>query len=137
MEPITLILTALVTGATAGVSATATEAVKDTYQGLKKLIKRKFEKKKESEVEKALAKYEENPQLYENLLKEALVKTDADKDEEIVQAAQKLMTLVNPQQAAQGKFNVQITGGNVQGFIQGDNANVKMNFNDSSPPKKK
>jgi hypothetical protein len=40
---------------------------------------------------------------------------------------------VNPQQAASGKYNVQITG-KVQGYVQGDHANVTMNFN-SDPEK--
>jgi len=131
MDPITLILTALATGATAGASATATEAVKDSYNGLKTLIKRKFKKKKKPEAEIVLNKHEEKPNVWEAPLKEALVETATDKDVKIIRAAQKLMALVNPQQAAMGKFNVQIIGSNVQGFIQGDNANVTMNFGDT------
>jgi len=42
MEPISLIVTALVAGAVAAAKDTAEQGVKDTYQGLKTLIKRKF-----------------------------------------------------------------------------------------------
>ncbi|UZO74750.1 hypothetical protein M8120_18020 [Microcystis aeruginosa str. Chao 1910] len=42
MEPISLIVTALVAGAVAAAKDTAEKGVKDTYQGLKTLIKRKF-----------------------------------------------------------------------------------------------
>lgn len=53
--------------------------------------------------------------------------TDWDKD--IILAAQKPMEQANPQQAAMGKYNVRI-GGNVQGFVQGDHADVEINFDD-------
>lgn len=131
MDVITLILTALTAGAVAGAQATAGEAIKDAYHGLKVLIQRKLTSKPEAEI--ALAKYEDKPKVWEAPLKEALTEANVDKDEEIIRAAQKLMTLVNPQQAAMGKYNVQITG-NVQGFVQGDNAHVEMNFG-STPGK--
>jgi hypothetical protein len=132
MEPITLIMTALATGLAAGVSAVATETVTDTYRGLKVLIQRKFVGKPEAEI--ALAKYEEKPQVWEAPLRDALAETDADKDEEIIQAAQQLMSLLDPEQAAMGRYNVQITG-TVQGFVQGDHAEVIMYFGESSDEK--
>ena len=42
MDPITIILTALVVGAAAGLKPTAEKAVKDAYAGIKSLIKRKY-----------------------------------------------------------------------------------------------
>lgn len=42
MDPITLIVTALVVGAAAGLSDTAAQAVKDAYAGLKSLIGRRY-----------------------------------------------------------------------------------------------
>jgi hypothetical protein len=129
MEPITLILTALTAGASAAGKETASEAIKDTYHGLRALIQRKFANKPEAEL--ALAKHEEDPQVWEAPLKDALAKVSVDKDEELVKTAQKLMMLVNPQQATMGKYNVQITG-NVQGFVQGDNSNVTMSFGEKS-----
>ena len=56
----------------------------------------------------------------------------ADHDEAIIKAAQRVMTLVNPQQAAMGQYIVQITG-NVQGIAQGDYQHVEMTF--GSDPK--
>jgi len=132
MDPITLILAALAAGAVAGVQATASEAIQDAYQSLKALVQHKFADKPEAEL--ALAKHAEKPEIWEAPLKDALTQTGADKDKEIIKAAQALMTLVNPQQAAVGKFNVQITG-NIQGFVQGDNTQVTMTFDDK-PPKK-
>jgi hypothetical protein len=132
MEPITLILAALAAGAIAGIQATASQAIKDTYASLKKLIQFKFAGQQDAEL--ALAKYEEKPEIWEAPLKNALAEVAADKDKEIVTVAQKVMALIDPEQAAMGKYNVQITG-NVQGLVQGDNAQVTMTFNDN-PPKK-
>jgi hypothetical protein len=42
MDPITLIVTALAAGAAAGLKPTAEQAVKDAYQALKELIRRKY-----------------------------------------------------------------------------------------------
>ncbi len=42
MEPITIIVTALVVGAAAGLKSTAEKAIKDAYDGIKALIKRKY-----------------------------------------------------------------------------------------------
>ncbi len=127
MDPITLVLTALAAGAAAGVQEVAGKAIKDAYQGLKSLLQKKFGDKPEAEM--VLDKYEEKPAIWEAPLKDALKTTKADQDEEIIKAAQSLLSLANPQQAALGKYNVQITG-DVQGFVQGDNANVDMTFGD-------
>jgi hypothetical protein len=125
MDPLTLIVTALVTGATAALKDTATEAVKDAYHGLKGMIQRRFAGKPEAEM--ALTQAEKKPEVWQEPLKDALKETTADQDEEIITAAQKLMGLLDPQQAAAGKYNVQIAG-NVQGLAQGDYQHVEMNF---------
>jgi hypothetical protein len=61
MDPITIIVTALVAGAAAGLKPTAEKAIKDAYAGIKALIQRKYgdvglvalEKKPESEAKRA------------------------------------------------------------------------------------
>ncbi len=124
MEPITLILTALATGAAAAAKDTASQAVKDGYAGFKALVQRRFAKRPEAEM--ALTQYEEKPKVWEAPLKDALAETGADKDQEVLQLAQQLLKLVKPQQAAQGKFNVQI--GEAKGVVIGDDAEVTMTF---------
>lgn len=42
MDPVTLVLTALVAGASAGLSGTATQAISEAYTGLKQLLRRRF-----------------------------------------------------------------------------------------------
>jgi len=132
MDPITLIITALTAGIVAGTQDTAKDAVKEAYSGLKALLQRKFAGKPSAEV--ALTEHENDPETWEAPLKKALVQTQVDQDQDIITAAQKLMAQVNPQQAAIGKYNVQITG-NVQGFAQGDYHHVNMNF--GNQPEKK
>jgi len=125
MDPITLILTALSAGTAASIKDTASAAIKDSYNGLKTLILRKFAAISTAEV--ALKEYEKKPDVWKAPLEEAFRETGIDQDQEIIAAAQRLMMLVQPQQAAMGKYNVQITG-NVQGFSQGDHQQVTMNF---------
>ena len=99
MDTVSLILTALATGAASSLKDTAGTAVKDAYNGLK-----------------------------------ALIEEHIDQEGEIIAAARNLMTLAQPQQAAMGKYNVQITG-NVQGYAQGDNQNVTMNVGNAPEEK--
>ena len=125
MDPVTLILTALATGAAASAKDVTSQAVKDAYNGLKTLIKNKLAGKPDAEM--ALAQHEKKPEVWKAPLEDGLKEAGVEQDQDIIAAAQQLMTLVHPQQAAMGKYNVQITG-NVQGYAQGDHQQVTMNF---------
>lgn len=131
MDPNTndLILTALETGAATALQATASAAIKDAYRGFKGLIQRKLASKSEDEL--ALQKFEEKPAIWRAPLQEALRRYLIDQDLEIIQAAQQLLTLMHPEQAAKGKYVVQVKG-NVQGLVQGDHAQVNMTFGEPS-----
>ena len=124
MEPTTLILSALAAGATAALQETASQAVKDAYAGLKALIQKRFAGKPEAEM--ALAQHEKKPEVWAAPLQDALVETGADRDEAIIEQAQAVLTLVQPQQVAQGRYNVQI--GKAEGVVIGDEARVEMTF---------
>ncbi len=102
MDPVSLILQALVTGA----AKAAGDIAQDTYKGLKALIQRKFADKGKSGADYVLAKHEEKPEAWQEPLKAELVEVEADKDEEIIKKAQELLKLANPQEAAQGKYNI-------------------------------
>lgn len=124
MEPTTFIISALVAGATAALQETASQAVKDAYAGLKALIQKRFAGQPEAEM--ALAQHEKKPKVWEAPLKDALAETGADKDEAILQVAERLLKLVQPQQVGTGKYSVQI--GEAQGTVIGDQAQVEMTF---------
>lgn len=118
MEPVTLILSALATGA----AKAAGDAAPDAYKALKELIKRKFASKPQAEM--VLEEHEKDPETYEVPLKKKLVEADVDKDEEILKKAQELLKQAFPQEAAQGKYNIkaeQIKG--IVGDISGGNVN--------------
>lgn len=132
MDTITLILTALAAGALAGAQSTASDAVKDAYQGLKSLIQRKLTGKPEAEL--ALAKHEDKPEIWKAPLADALTESGVDKDDEIVRAANNLMIMVNSHQESGGKY-ITHTNGNIQGFVQGDMNQVSINFGDKTSKK--
>jgi len=89
MEPATIIVTALSLGAATGMKSVAEQAVKDGYQGLKKLLKAKYpdvgidrlEKKPESKTQQAA-------------VEEEIADLGADKDTEILQKAEVLLDTV-------------------------------------------
>lgn len=132
MDPITIIVTALTVGAAAGIQATTSEAIKDAYNKLKALIQRKFAGKPTATL--ALVEHEKKPDIWKAPLEEELRETGAGQDDEIIEVAKRLMALVNPQQAAMGNYNMQITG-NVQGIVQGDNPHVIQTFGNMSKEK--
>jgi hypothetical protein len=124
MDPVSIILAALTSGASAAAKDTASQAIKDTYAGLKKLVLKRFEKKPQAAM--ALEEYEKDEDTWKKPLQKALVEVEADKDEVIVRQSQQVLKLVSPRQAAQGKFNVQIGEG--KGIIIGDYAQVEQHF---------
>ncbi|NCQ93443.1 MAG: hypothetical protein GPI94_22925, partial [Microcystis aeruginosa LG13-03] len=81
MEPISLIVTALVAGAVAAAKDTAEKGVKDTYQGLKTLIKRKFAN--DALAQAMVEAKPEDIKKDEGLLKDKIVEAGVDKDNEI------------------------------------------------------
>jgi hypothetical protein len=118
VDPITLIVTALVAGASAAAQETAGTAVKDAYAGLKALIRRRFGREDAPELD--------DPAAAEAPLTEKLRAAGAERDEELVRAAQALLAQVDPENARAGRYNVQISGG--KGIVVGDSATVTMNF---------
>ncbi|MBN3960303.1 hypothetical protein [Nostoc sp. NMS8] len=134
MEPISLIIAALGAGAIAATKETAGTAVKDAYQGLKALIKKKLEG---DVLGQAMvdAKPEEIKQA-EGLLKDKITKAGADQDAAIIQAAQELLNQVKEQPGGQqiitqnisnvkyaatsGSGNASISGINEQGTSKED-----------------
>ncbi|MDJ0601578.1 MAG: hypothetical protein QNJ37_22375 [Crocosphaera sp.] len=123
MEPISLIMMALVAGATAAAKDTAGKAVKDAYEALKTLIKRKFDG--DSLAQAMVDAKPEEIQQAEGLLKGKISDADVDKDEEIIKVAQELLKQAKPDESATGKFNVEFKG-EVKGAQIGDR-NVQQN----------
>jgi hypothetical protein len=147
MDPITIIVTALVAGIAAGATSVAEEAVKEAYAGLKGLILRKFGRQRA--VAQAVKLVEEDPEAAgrKEFLKGELEATDAAKDTEVLAAAKELLALLQPETAdsrqhasadhgsaaATGRSVAQVGDSNIAltGDIQGG---VTI---DQTPPKEK
>lgn len=104
MEPLSLILAALVAGA----AKAASDVAPDAYVGLKALIKRKFAG--DAKAEMVLEEHELDPQTYEAPLKKKLTEAAVDQDHAILKAAQELMEQLNPEESASGKYQVTFQG---------------------------
>lgn len=106
MDSLKLIITALTTGSATSVKDTASEALREAYTGLKTLIQHKCAGKATAEI--ALTQYETKPDVWRTPLEEELKDAEIYRDENIIKAAQWMMMLIQPEQAVQGKFDVQI-----------------------------
>lgn len=125
MDATDVILTALEAGAVSATKDVADQTIREAYQHLRDLLGHRLKGKPEAVAALATAGDEGVP--WKELLKQALADNDIRRDGEIVRAAQELLTLASPKQAAQGKYNLQIAG-NVQGLAQGDFQQTKMTF---------
>jgi len=134
MDPLTIILSALAAGAAAGVTEVAGSAIKDSYNALVNLISSKL--KNDLKANSSLDGYLSDPETWEKPMKKTLQDAKIDADEEVLFIARQLLEILSLQSGS-SKYNVEIKG-EVQGFVQGDDAKVTMNFNKPLPaPKSK
>jgi hypothetical protein len=122
MDPLSLILGALVSGAASAVADSATDAVKTAYASLKSLVKTRL-----GGDAGTVDKYEEKPEVWRPPLEDALKMSGAAEDAGVVAAAQRLMELVDPDGAAAGKYAV-VNRGPVYGQTIGDRNVITQTF---------
>lgn len=127
MEPISLIIAALAAGAAAGAGDTAGQAVRDAYAALKSLLRRRVS---DDAGQTVLAQHESDPEVWRKPLEQQLIASGAPDDEAVVEAARRLLAIADPHGSRQGKYTVQVTGG--QGAVIGDHAQVTQTFQGSS-----
>ena len=112
MEPISLILTALVAGAVAASKDVAEKGVKDAYEGLKAMIKKRFTEQGNPDSSTILDKYEQKPEKTKALLEDELLESGLDKlekDDEIIKLAQSILNQVKEQPGGQKIINQNIS----------------------------
>ena len=124
MDPIALIIAALVAGA----AKAAGDAAPDAYNGLKALIKRKFSGKPTAEM--ILEEHEKDSETYEAPMKKELAEAGADKDEEIINKAESLLKELKPEEAATIIQNYNVSG-DVKGIL-GNVSGGKIDFHNIS-----
>jgi disulfide oxidoreductase YuzD len=131
MDPISLIIAALGAGAIAAAEDTAEKGVKDAYDGLKALIKKKFADKGKEDDSSIVDKHEKKPdsKAVKALLEEELIDVEVDKDSEILKVAEEIMKKEDPQGAIAGKYNMNVAGDmkiGIQGDVSGGNINQTL-----------
>jgi hypothetical protein len=126
MEPISLIVTAVVAGLAAGAGEVAKAGVKDAYDLFMARLRGKVAG--HEDVQDALANVEKKPDSEgrQTTLKEELAAIQADQDGELLNLAQAVLQKLDEKGAQAGKYNITISGG--QGFVIGDHAKVEQNF---------
>ena len=124
VAPASIIVSALISGAAAVAKDTASQALKDAYNGLKALVKRRFLGTPVAEI--ALDEAERDSETWEKPLAKAVGEHACDK--EILALAQQLLQLLQAQEASSGNYNVNIRQG--QGTVIGDHAQVTQHFGD-------
>ena len=123
MDPVSLVLRALASGAARGVTDGAGDAVGDAYSRLKRLIADRFSGNTSAEV--ALAEHAADPDTWRAPMAKALATTGASADESIIAAARQLMELLDAAGARAGKYDVDLHGG--QGVQVGE-GNQQVNI---------
>src|SRR5258708_20599914 len=108
MDPLSLILAAITAGAAASAKDTASAAIKDTYQGLKALIQRKFEGKPNAQA--ALIEYEEDPETYDKPLIKALNTHGIDQHDTIIDPPRQVFAFTQNQHELIGNHSLQNYG---------------------------
>jgi primosomal replication protein N len=134
MDPVSLIVSALIGGLTAGLTDTAQVVTKDMYDALKARLMKKAAGNEDAQD--AIAKVEKQPEskARQELLKEELGKLPLEHDEELLKLAQSLLEALKESGGKAGKYDVDVQ--NSQGIVVGDNANVTQNFGDTKGKKK-
>ncbi|MEV4131453.1 hypothetical protein AB0J72_04735 [Dactylosporangium sp. NPDC049742] len=108
MTGIELIVAALAGGATAGLSGTVDAAIRDAYTTLRDLLRRRLSSRRNAEQVLDAEVLEPNELM--SRLGADLEAVSAGNDSEVLNAAQHLMGLVDPNGAASGRYAVTVGG---------------------------
>jgi hypothetical protein len=125
MDPITLIVMALSAGAASGLKDAASATVMDAYEALRGLVRKRLAGRRDGEL--VLARHAEAPEAWDGPLSAELAAAGADRDPDLVAAAQTVMNLVDPEGSRAGKYTVDVRGS--QGVQVGDYNTQHNTFN--------
>jgi len=130
MDPVTIVVSALVAGLITGTTEMAKTAVIDIYESLKKSLSNKTEGNDDARA--ALVAIEKKPEseARQNVLKEELAKLNLEKDAELIQLAKSILEHLDHAGAQAGKYNITIQ--NAQGVVIGDRNKIKQSFTSKS-----
>lgn len=103
MDPVSLIVVALVAGAAKGVGDSATKAVEESYVALKSRLGRLFEGQPAAVV---LSEHEKDPETYAAPLAKEIERSGAANDPEILEAARRLLAAADPNGTRAGEYTI-------------------------------
>lgn len=121
IESVDFVLAALAAGAGAGLTDTASAAVKDSYATLKARVARVLGGRGE-----AVDELVDDPVERKQELREALLAAGADADPELVAAARTVLEAADPQGAQAGKYVVDLRDS--RGVQVGDHNTMTLHF---------
>lgn len=130
MEPISILVGALVAGASPAVKDIANQAIKDTYQGLKALVIEHWKSGTDTQANKIEAKMfldnlENDPEGFKKPLERKLNEIMLEPDTALIERAQQLEKLLKEAGFISGKYSVKM-GDNSQG-VQIGSGNIQTN----------
>jgi hypothetical protein len=129
MDPVSTILAALAAGAVAATKDTASAVIKDAYEALKATLKKKLADRPVAVA--ALEAHASDPEGADAALAPALRKGGALDDADVLAAARQLLAAADEGGTVARRYGL-VVNGDVQGLVQGDRAQVTMNF--GAPP---
>ncbi|MFI9008858.1 RIP homotypic interaction motif-containing protein [Actinosynnema sp. NPDC053489] len=122
IESVDFVMAALAAGAGAGLTDTASTAVKDSYASLKQLVVKAVGRKGAAPVTEEQV---DDPAGHAQV-RTALEAAGVAADSELVAAARKVLEATDPQGAVNGKYNVDLRDS--KGVQVGDNNTMTINF---------
>jgi hypothetical protein len=114
MEPVTMLVGALVLGSSEALKDTASQAVRDTYQGLKAAVIHAWQKKAGEneqiarEAEVLISNLEQDPDTFRTPLEKRISSSIPEPSQEIIDKAKSLYELLDRPGFDTGKYNVTI-----------------------------
>jgi hypothetical protein len=108
VDPVSLVLNALTSGAAQGVADSVSDAAKSAYVKLKQLVSAKLSGNRSGEV--ALAEHAADPETWQAPLAKALSASGVGADRAVIEVARQLMALLDPAGTQQGKYQVDLPG---------------------------
>ena len=122
MDPVSLIVTALVSGLSAGLGESASAAMKDAYGILRDRLQRTFNA--DPVARATLDAHATSPDTWDRLLREQISRLGADRDGDVLEAAQRVLTIADARGSRSGSHHIHV-GGHGRAAV-GDRGDVQL-----------
>jgi hypothetical protein len=128
LDAVSLIVNALTSGAARGVADSTADAVKDAYSKLRHLVSGWFAENRTAAI--VLAEHGNDPSTWQAPLSKALAESGASEDPAVMEAAQRVMALLDEVGSRAGKYHVDLR--HASGVVVGE-GNQQVNVFNAGP----